>query len=89
MLVNLMVQTKIDDYDIWLENGFKKDAERRVNMCDESKTIVAKISQREALILLYDVDIQKLREHMHDPVMKELEAQFNASHIVNTFSPID
>jgi hypothetical protein len=35
------------------------------------------------------VDIDKLREHMKEPVMKILESEFKASHIIHTFSPID
>jgi hypothetical protein len=89
MLINLMVETIIEDYDTWIKEGFGKDAERRAKMCNESKTKVAKISNTEAVILLFDVDIDKLREHMHDPVMKILESKFKAKHRVNTFSPID
>ncbi len=89
MLINLMVQTKIENYDIWYKEGFMKDADRRAKMCDDSKTKVAQISKTEAIILLFDVDIDKLREHMKDPVMQLLENKFKAKHIINTFSPID
>lgn len=89
MLINLMVQTKMENYDIWVKEGFGRDAERRAKMCNESKTKVAKVSDTEAIILLFDVDIDKLREHMKDPVMELLESKFKAKHIINTFSPID
>ena len=89
MLINLMMETQIENYDIWFKEGFSKDAERRSGMCNERKTRVAKISDTEAIILLFDVDIDKLREHMKDPVMQILESQFKASHIIHTFSPID
>ena len=89
MLINLMIETKIEDYDVWLREGFRKDSERRSKMCNESKTRVAKVSDSEAIILLFDVDIDRLRQHMHDPVMKLLESQFKASHVIHTFSPID
>ena len=84
-----MIETKIDDFDTWITQGFNSDSERRSKMCNESKTKVAKISDTEAIILLFDVDIDKLREHMKDPVMKILESKFKASHVVHTFSPID
>lgn len=89
MLINLMIETTIENYDTWIVEGFGKDKERRSKMCNESKTKVAKISDTEAIILLFDVDIDKLREHMHDPIMQTLENQFKASHVVHTFSPID
>lgn len=84
-----MIETKIEDFDTWITQGFNSDSERRSKMCNESKTKVAKISDTEAIILLFDVDIDKLREHMKDPVMKILEGKFKASHVVHTFSPID
>lgn len=89
MLINLMIETKIENFDIWLKEGFKKDKERRARMCNDKKTKVAKVSETEAIILLFDVDIDKLREHMHDPIMKTLENKFKAKHVINTFSPID
>lgn len=89
MLINLMIETKIDNYDTWLKEGFGIDGDRRAKMCNESKTKVAKISDTEAIILLFDVDIDKLREHMKDPVMQLLESKFKASHVIHTFSPID
>ena len=89
MFINLMIETTIEDYETWLRDGFNSDSERRSKMCNESKTRVAKISDTEALILLFDVDIDKLREHMKDPVMQILESKFKASHVIHTFSPID
>lgn len=89
MLINLMIETKIEDYETWINEGFGIDGERRAKMCDESKTRVAKVSDTEAIILLFDVDIDKLREHMSDPVMHILESKFKASHVIHTFSPID
>lgn len=84
-----MIETKIENYDIWLKEGFLKDKERRAKMCNENKTKVAKISDKEAIILLFDVDIDKLREHMKDPIMEVLENKFKANHVIHTFSPID
>jgi hypothetical protein len=84
-----MIETTIDNYDKWIIEGFEADTERRSKMCNEEKTRVAKVSETEAIILLFDVDIDKLREHMKDPVMKILESEFKASHIIHTFSPID
>lgn len=89
MLINLVIETTIENYDTWFREGFSTDGERRSVMCNESKTRVAKVSDTEAIILLFDVDIDRLREHMKDPVMKILESQFKASHIIHTFSPID
>ena len=84
-----MIETTIDNYDKWIIEGFEADPESRSKMCNEEKTLVAKVSETEAIILLFDVDIDKLREHMKDPVMKILESEFKASHIIHTFSPID
>lgn len=89
MLINLMIETEIENYDTWIKEGFTPDAERRSKMCNESKTKVAKISDTEAIILLFDVDIDRLREHMQDPIMELLESKFKASHVIHTFSPID
>lgn len=89
MLVNLMVLTTMNHYDTWLENGFKKDAVRRSRVCNDFKTVVSKISDHKAVILLFDVDVEAMAKHMSEDRMQELEAEFGASHEIYTFSPLD
>lgn len=90
MLVNLMVQTYVDNYEIWLNEGFKKYSKYRAIMCDESKTIVSKVSDTEAIILLFDVDVELFKQHMKNEVMtNKIVQEFKAKHVVHTFSPID
>ena len=46
--------------------------EERAQVCDESKTTVAKVSDNQAIVMLYDVDMPKMQELMTSDLMIQL-----------------
>ena len=46
--------------------------EERAQICDESKTTVAKVSDNQAIVMLYDVDMPKMQELMTSDLMIQL-----------------
>ena len=46
--------------------------EERAQVCDESKTTVAKVSDNQVIVMLYDVDMPKMQELMTSDLMIQL-----------------
>ena len=46
--------------------------EERAQVCDESKTTVSKVSDYQAIVMLYDVDTPKMQELMNSDLMIQL-----------------
>lgn len=88
MISNLMVLATFDDYDSWRANAFDTDSDRRAKVCDEERTIVSKVDNTSAIILMYGFDLDKMKEFVTNKDMIEREKQYNVSHEIYTFSPI-
>lgn len=84
---DLMVVIDMDDYATWRSEAFDPDAERRATVCDESRTTVAKISDNKAIVLMYDVDVEKMGTFMNEEAMKQLKEQFGAEHATYNVVP--
>ena len=65
MRVNLLVFAYMANYDKWLNEAFLPDAHRIALVCDDSRTTVAKINQGKAVILMYDVEMESMEQHMN------------------------
>ena len=48
------------NYDSW-RVLFDSDVARRKTVCDESRTIVAKVDDKNAMVMMFSVDMQKVR----------------------------
>ena len=46
-------------YDAW-KATFDAEASRRANVCDESRTVVSKIDDMTALVMMFNVDIERV-----------------------------
>ena len=46
-----------DNFDDWKKEFNRYDA--RANVCDESRTTVGKVDDKNAIVMMYDVDMQK------------------------------
>ena len=88
MKVNLMVIAHMQDYDTWLKNAFLPDQDRREKVCNEALTTVAKISKNKAVILMYEVDMDAMEQHMNAHQMKVLEDLHSVTHEIYSFSPV-
>ncbi len=79
---NLLFKVKSIDFDLWYENAFAPDAERRSAFCDENKTKVAKVSDKEAMVILYDFQLEKLGELGDDKNIGDLMKTYQVEHEV-------
>lgn len=83
-----MVKASFDDYDIWKKNAFETDSDRRAEVCNEEKTIVSKIDDKNAIILMFGFDLDKMKEFVTNQHMIQREKEYNVKHEVYTFSPL-
>ncbi len=86
--MDLLVRVTCQDYDGWKANAFDPDAPRRAEICDESRTVVSKVSNTEALVMMFDVDMDAMFMFMEDPEMKKLMEQAGVTHEVFSFEPL-
>jgi hypothetical protein len=70
MNISIVVHIK-SDYATWKEifDGHSND---RASMADESRTIVGKVSNKKAIVLMYEVDMAKMSSMMEDPDFKKM-----------------
>lgn len=83
---DLMVLVECADYDKWKSEAFDADSKRRSTVCDESRTTVAKISDTQAVILMYNVDMAKMPVFMQNEKMQALEKKYKVKHKVHQFT---
>ena len=57
--MNVIIKVSMANYDAWKET-FDNHAER-ATVCDESKTTVGKVDETSAIVMLYDVDMQRMQ----------------------------
>lgn len=79
---DLLVLVDMADYQDWRSRAFDADASRRATVCDEEKTLVAKVNDQKAMVLMFDVEVEKMGEFMNEEAMKTLKEQFGAEHSV-------
>ncbi len=68
---------------------FDGDAANRAAMCDEARTLCAKVSDDLALVALFGVDLAKFRAMIADPAFADLVAPFVAKHVPHALTPYD
>lgn len=57
--MNIIIKVSMANYYAWKET-FDNHAER-ATVCDESKTTVGKVDETSAIVMLYDVDMQRMQ----------------------------
>ena len=68
--MNILLKVSMNNYNEW-KSAFDGH-EERVQICDESKTTVAKVSDNQAIVMLYNVDMPKMQELMTSDLMIQL-----------------
>jgi hypothetical protein len=58
--VNIVVKVSFDSFDHWKKEFDGHDA--RANVCDESKTTIGKVDKKNAIVMMYDVDMQGMQK---------------------------
>lgn len=86
--IHLLFRIKMIDYDLWYNNAFVPDAERRKAFCNEAKTKVAKVSDKEAMVILYDFEVDKLWDLGNDKDVEQLMKKYQVEHQVSILEAI-
>ena len=75
------------NYDEWKE-AFDNHAER-ATVCDESRTTVGKVNDKSCVVLLYDVDMQRMQELMGSEFMIKLSKEMQiVNEEMHSFTPL-
>ena len=68
--MNVLLKVSMNNYNDW-KSAFDAH-EERTQVCDELKTTDAKVSDNQAIVMLYDVDMPKMQELMTSDLMIQL-----------------
>ena len=87
--MNVIVKVSMANYDEWKE-AFDNHTER-ATICDESKTTVGKVNDTSCIVMLYDVDMQGMKELMGSEFMirlsKEMQIINEEMHSISPLQP--
>lgn len=79
--MNVMITVHLKQgFDRW-KQLFDGDAER-AKFCDESKTMVGKVNDSTALIVLFDVDMEKMKARLSAPEFADMVKDLVVKHDV-------
>ena len=86
--MNVLVKVSMNNYDEW-KVVFDGHHDRKL-ICDESKTTVAKISDNQAIVMLYNVDMPKMQELMTSDYMIQMSKNLGiVNDEMHTFETMD
>ena len=86
--MNILIKGKCtSSYDEVYED-FLKGSETRSQCCDESKTTISKIDNKNFVVLMFDVDMPKLKELLSTPERAEVIKKNGLSNKMFQFSPL-
>ena len=74
-------------YEVW-HQLFVSHSDTRSQMCDESRTLVAKANETTAIVTIFDVDIEAMGGMMADPEFQKLTEDYVEEHIPYSISPL-
>ena len=70
--MNLVIKGKCTSSYAAVHKDFMKLSETRAQCCDESKTTISKVDEHNFIVLLFDVDMSKLKELLSTPERDEV-----------------
>lgn len=73
--MNLVLKVSFDNYDEWIAE-FNNHAER-ATVCDESKTAVGKVDDKNCIVMMYDVDMEGMQKLMTSEYLTQLTEKMN------------
>ena len=85
--MNVILKVSMANYDEWKE-AFDNHAER-ATVCDESRTTVGKVDDKNCIVMLYDVDMQGMQEIMGSEFMITLSKEMQIiNEEMHSFNPL-
>lgn len=67
---------------------FDDHAPTRAKICDESKTIVGSVSEKLGVVILKEVDMEKMKEMTDDPDFQKMIEPMVEKHVIYTLNPL-
>ena len=86
--MNLVIKGKCTSSYAAVHKDFMKLSETRAQCCDESKTIISKIDEHNFIVLMFDVEMSKLKELLSTPERDEVIILNGISNEMFQFSPL-
>ena len=87
MKKNLIIKVSFNNYEDWLVE-FENHSER-ATVCDESKTTVGKVDDKHCIVMLYDVDMERLQRLMTSEHLMQLSQKMNIQNDeMHSFTPL-
>ena len=85
--MNLALKVSFDSFAAW-KDEFDNHTQRGA-VCDESKTTVGKVDDKNCIVMLYDVDMPGMQELMSSEYLIELTKKMNIiNNEMNSFEPL-
>lgn len=75
MKKNIILKVSFDSYEAWFAE-FNNHSERDT-VCDESKTTVGKVDDKNCIVMLYDVDMEGMQKLMTSNYLIQLTQKMN------------
>ena len=86
MDVHIIAKLK-SSYESWYQL-FVNDADRRSQVCDERRTLVAKANETTAVITVFDVDMEAMGAMMTDPEFQKMIEPYVEGHFTYSLTPL-
>ena len=86
--MNLVIKGKCTSSYAAVHKDFMKLSETRAQCCDESKTTISKIDENNFIVLMFDVDMSKLKELLSTPERDEVIKLNGISNEIFQFSSL-
>ena len=86
MDIHIIAKLK-SSYEAW-HQLFADDADRRSQVCDESRTLVAKANEATAVITVFDVDMEAMGAMMADPEIQKMIEPYVEGHFTYSLTPL-
>ena len=86
MDVHIIIKLK-SSFEAW-HKLFENDADRRSQICDESRTLVGKANEKTAIVTVFGVNMEAMAAMMADPEFQKMTENYVEEHIPYSLTPL-
>ena len=85
--MNIVVKVSCDSFDDWKKEFDVHD--ERAKVCDESRTTVGKVDDKNAIVMMYNVDMQGMQKLMMSEHLQKISKELNIENReMHSFEPL-